>query len=131
MAWNDAQIDAVWNKATAVNDYDPDLYRKDVCGAWMSKKEYGMQTTLGWEIDHVFPESKAKQRGYTQAQIDDFRNLRPMQWENNRSKGDSYPSYDAAITSQGKTNVAKVVTKTVNETYTTILNALFRYKKAS
>jgi 5-methylcytosine-specific restriction endonuclease McrA len=45
--------------------------------------EYGQTSKYGWEIDHIKPVSKGG--------TDDLSNLQPLQWENNRRKGDNYP----------------------------------------
>src|SRR5262245_43688652 len=74
-------LSAVWNKATPVDGYDPDLYRKDRCGAWIALRQYSMTTELGWEVDHIYP------RAYGGS--DDLDNLQPLHWTNNRAKGDS------------------------------------------
>ena len=79
-SFDEATIEAVWQKGT------PESYasfRKDHCGASMHRPKYGKQEQWGWEIDHIKPVSKGG--------TDDLSNLRPMQWENNRAKGDSYP----------------------------------------
>lgn len=104
--FSDEVIQQVWNKGTKVDEYDSSKYRKDVCGAWMQRDKYGEEHTYGWEIDHVYPTSKGGD--------DDLVNLRPMQWENNRSKADDYPSYNAAVTSDGNKNVSKEQGFTVN-----------------
>lgn len=72
---------------------------KDVAGAWMMKDQYGNTTKLGfgWEIDHKVPESKGGS--------DSNFNLRPLHWENNRSKLDNYPSWTSVVTSQGDRNI--------------------------
>ncbi|MCL5268801.1 MAG: HNH endonuclease [Bacteroidetes bacterium] len=83
-------VDAVWEKAYAVAGYDPSLWRRDKCGALIRKLYYGdIQSQFGWEIDHVRPVSE----GGTDALI----NLEPMQWENNRHKGNSWPSWECKI----------------------------------
>jgi 5-methylcytosine-specific restriction endonuclease McrA len=46
--------------------------------------DYGITSTYGWEIDHIKPVAK---RGG-----DEITNLQPLQWENNRRKGDDYPN---------------------------------------
>jgi hypothetical protein len=66
----------VWQKGQRVFGYDPAQYRKDLCGAWMSFKEYGNRNSkLGWEVDHQTPVSEGGGN--------EISNLRPLQWENN------------------------------------------------
>jgi len=79
-------INAVWSRATIVPGVDPNQQRKDVCGAWIHRSQYGTTTenAFGWEIDHIIPVSSGG--------TDDLFNLQPLQWQNNRRKGDSYPT---------------------------------------
>jgi hypothetical protein len=87
--FSEEKINHIWEKGSVVAGYNKDKYRKDTCGAWIQKDKYGTEEHLGWVIDHVYPESKGG--------TDDFINLRPMQWQNNLSKADNYPSYQCAI----------------------------------
>lgn len=77
----------VWSKATIVPHANPEKKRKDLCGAWIEWDKYGdtTQNGRGWEIDHIKPVSKGG--------TDDISNLQPLQWQNNRKKGDDYPVY--------------------------------------
>ena len=56
--WSDEKVEQVWNKATEVSGYDSNKWRKDACKAWIRKDLHGMETTYGWEVDHIYPESK-------------------------------------------------------------------------
>jgi len=83
-------IDAVWAKASIVSGYDKDKYRKDKCGAWIEREKYGGTSQWGWEIDHINPVSKDGG--------DELSNLQPLQWQNNRAKGDNtYGQWECAV----------------------------------
>lgn len=89
-------INAVWEKAIIVNIKYADVWRKDYAGAWIKKTDYGNSDSVyGWEIDHQKPVSKNG--------TDDLNNLVPLQWENNRSKGDNYPKWTTVVSSNSDT----------------------------
>ena len=99
--FTDAQLDAIWNKAKNVSD-NPDIWRKDVAGAWIRRDCYGKtneETNYGWEVDHIKPLSRG---GKTE-----LANLRPLQHANNRSKSDDYPVWTSTVTSNGDHNVRR------------------------
>lgn len=111
-------IDYVWNQGLVEEGYDSDLFRKDAVGAWISRSEYGNRDSkFGWEIDHIYPTALG---GNNEAS-----NLRPMQWENNLSKGDNYPDYVAVITAEGSQNIEKSSSRTVNKNVQKRLQQLY------
>jgi hypothetical protein len=82
-------VQAVWDLGRTVSGYDSSEVRQDVCGFFMIRSEYGKTSRYGWEIDHKRPVSKGGG--------DSLANLQPLHWRNNRSKGDSYPTWYYAV----------------------------------
>ena len=82
--FDQATIEAVWRKGQAVAGYDPAVYRKDVCGAWMQRTSHGGTGDYGWEVDHILPVAKGGG--------DELSNLQLLQWQNNRRKADNAPN---------------------------------------
>lgn len=71
----------VWHKGQPIPGVDPNVARKDSCGATIHWTHYGNRDSrYGWEVDHI----KAEANGGT----DDLWNLQPLQWQNNVAKGD-------------------------------------------
>ncbi|WP_052705176.1 HNH endonuclease signature motif containing protein [Flavobacterium sp. 316] len=90
-SWSEQIKIAVWNKAVVVPGVNPSVRRKDNCGAWIDWNQYGftVEGGTGWEIDHINPVSNGGS--------DDLPNLQPLQWQNNRKKGDDYPAYNYCL----------------------------------
>lgn len=116
---NQDVIDAVWEKAIVVEGYNKELYRHDFAGAWIARAAYGdVNSNFGWEIDHVYPVDKGGDNHFV--------NLRPMQWKNNRSKGNDYPRYFAVVVAENNENIEKKITCMVNSTLRAKLDELYK-----
>jgi 5-methylcytosine-specific restriction endonuclease McrA len=70
-------ISAVWRKAMRASCF----LARDTQGNLIARRQYGQQTELGWEIDHILPTYLGGR--------DDIGNLQPLHWRANRQKGAS------------------------------------------
>ena len=127
MPFDDAIKLVVWKNASCVTGFDPDKYRKDPCGAWIIFDEYNnIDSIYGWEIDHIFPKSLLEKKGVTLKIIDDINNLRVMQWENNRAKGNDYPTYQSVVSAKDNKNIYTEKSLTVNAEIQNSLQQLYQ-----
>ena len=95
MAFSEEIIQKVWEKGKVVSSNDPNVYRKDECGAWIRRNQYGNRNSqYGWEVDHISPGGS-----------DTLSNLRPLQWKNNTDKSDG--RLKCNVTASGTENVDK------------------------
>ena len=118
---------AVWNKSSIVEGFDPVKYRKDPCGAWIIFDEYkNTDNIYGWEIDHIYPKSLLEKKGFAPEIIGDIKNLRAMQWENNRAKDNDYPTYQSVVSSENNKNIHIEKSLTVNAKIQKTLEKLYK-----
>ncbi len=96
MAFTEEFLQKVWEKGQVVPNYNPDVWRKDECSAWIRRKEYGNRNIkTGWEVSHITPKAKGG--------TDDLSNLRPLQWENNAASQEG--PLKCVVVSKGNKNV--------------------------
>ncbi len=99
MSFSDEKVQKVWEKGLIPISEHKDSWRWDECKAWIKRDKYGdINSIYGWEIDHIVPKS--------QGGSDSISNLRPLQWENNRTRADGKSPY-CAVTSDGSKNIKK------------------------
>jgi 5-methylcytosine-specific restriction endonuclease McrA len=93
-SFDEATVEAVWQKGKAVAGQNPAEWRKDACGAWIARAQYGSTSDdgAGWEIDHIRPDAKGGG--------DELSNLQPLHWKNNRHKGDTWPNWSCAVSAK-------------------------------
>ncbi|MFA7450573.1 MAG: HNH endonuclease signature motif containing protein [Bacteroidales bacterium] len=117
--FNDEIKNKVWEKGIIEEGYDSNVFRKDPCGAWIIKSEYGNQNSkFGWTIDHILPEALGGD--------DNLLNLRPMHWKNNIVKGDDYPIYKAVVQSKSNDNIQVNIQFTINEKTQARIDELYK-----
>jgi 5-methylcytosine-specific restriction endonuclease McrA len=73
--------DAVWNRAKPLSGFNPQAVRQDPYGNKICYNSYGKNTSTGWSIDHIKPQSKGGSH--------DIRNLQALQHSTNISKSNS------------------------------------------
>lgn len=83
MGYSKEQLDAIFAKGNPIRGKDSSLYRKDSCGNEIYRHSYGLETPMGWEVDHDFPKAKGGSNK--------MKNLQPLQSSENARKGDTYP----------------------------------------
>ncbi len=115
----------VWERGVPVEEYDPQIIRKDAAGAWIIFDRYKKDDPFGWEIDHVFPRKLLAEQQIDEALWDNIQNLRPMNFANKKSKGTSYPNYIVRMKSDGDSNVECEESFTVNQELQEALGHLF------
>ena len=118
MNLSEKEKDRIFSKARKIEGLDADEWRMDACDAIIHRSSFGRDDEFfGWEVDHIVPKSLLEENGVPQDLIDDFQNLRPLNWRNNVSKGNDYPSYKVEIQSEdgGESNVIRSRRRTVNQ----------------
>ncbi len=81
-AWSEDIKEIVWQKATEIPNFPPDLWRRDKCGFAIRYIDFGDRFSMyGWEIDHIYPVAMGGN--------DELNNLQVLNWKNNAEKGDS------------------------------------------
>lgn len=71
----------VWNKAKPIKGKNPKVYRQDPYGNTMCYNSYGQYTPMGWQLDHIKPQSKGGSN--------DIRNLQALTSKMNNKKSNS------------------------------------------
>lgn len=115
--FSEKELDQIFKKAREIKGLDPNEWRLDASDAIIRRSSYGCDDEFfGWEVDHIVPRSILEGADVPEQLIDYDYNLRPLNWNNNRSKADDYPSYKTTMVSEdeGKSNVRKEGSRTVN-----------------
>ena len=122
MPIDETKINQIWEKGRSIDGVDSSMFRKDACGAWIARNKFAeSESDFGWNIDHIYPQSKGGD--------DNPENLRPLNIRNCISKADSYPSYLSSFTSKGEVNIRKIKTVVVNKKKQEKLNIIYGITK--
>ncbi len=81
MEFSDDMVQRVWDKARGMPDRDQAEWRKDECGAWINRGQYGhTNAEFGWKIENTSPGGP-----------DDLDHLRPFHCDNAFDRGTGQP----------------------------------------
>ena len=80
---SDELKEKLWEKSRKVRGRNQNLWRRDAYGNLIYKPAFGTQGDVGWEIDHIRPQSRGGS--------DNPKNLQAINTNENRKKGDQYP----------------------------------------
>ena len=94
MDYTEDTILKVWQKGQ-IDEYNvPNNFRKDNCGAWIERTEYGnANSPYGWNIDKINQDSNS----------DEITNLYPVHSKNNLRNKDG--TIACKVTALGTTNI--------------------------
>ena len=123
------ELDLIFNKASKIDGCDPNVWRMDASGAIIKRSSYGRDDEwYGWEVDHIVPRSLLERNGVPEDLINDDRNLRPLNWNNNNSKDDDYPDYWIVVEADEfqERNVSVNKEKTISEKKRKELKELYK-----
>lgn len=127
MEYTEEQKIYYWGKANTVDGEDLHEVKRDASGAIIHYSDYkDRDSDYGWEIDHIYPKALLEEAGVPEELINDPRNLRPMNWKNNVSKGSDYPSYTTVVAAKGSVNIEKKGTRVVNADVQQELKELYK-----
>lgn len=122
MKFSNEIIEKVWQTGKIVEGVDSKMIRKDPCGAWIVRDKYGMpDNDYGWDIEFIYPVALGGD--------DNLKNLRATHCANIKSKGNSYPSYIVAVSSDGQINVPVRKVLKVNKTKREMLKTIYKIEK--
>lgn len=81
MSFSREMIQKVWEKAKKIRGRDRARYRSDPYGNVLRYEDYGKDTKMGWDIDHIRPLSRGGSNN--------IRNLQALQTSTNKKKGNT------------------------------------------
>lgn len=101
--WTAQQIEEVWNKGEIVNNFNPQLYRKDYAGALIFWHNFIPQPKLNDSIESL-NWTIVCERPITSGGDNYTKNLVPMNNNNAVTKGNNFPNWTTTTTYDSKKN---------------------------
>lgn len=130
MNYTEEQLDAIWAKTKKSKNEENERrgYRKDMCGAWIKRDQYGKKGKYGWEVDHIYPKSFAEENLINDELYNDITNLQPLHHRNQgpAGKGEEYPSFRAVVSSDEYNNIFEPKRHTIPHNTQIEIETLFK-----